>query len=317
MCTAITLQTQQEETFFGRTMDFSYDIDPHLFIVPKHYQWTNCVNMTTLSNTYGFMGIGQELEGKLFLFDGVNEMGFAAAALYFAGCAKYDASSEKGIAAYDFLHYILGNCSSVEELRTLIKSISITGVQDPVTGTAAPLHWIAVDRSGACVVVEMTEKGKSVMENPMGVMTNSPEFPWHMTNLRNYMDVSPWQTEKVNWGQVEMTPFGQGGGSMPLPGGFTSPERFVRASYLKSHVPAPEHRGEAVTSCFHIMEGVSIPKGAVIAARNVYDYTKYTAFININTCEYFFRTYDDFQIGTARFFEYSFPAPRLVNLGGL
>ncbi len=38
MCTAITLQSEQLENFFGRTMDFSYGIDPELFIIPKNYE---------------------------------------------------------------------------------------------------------------------------------------------------------------------------------------------------------------------------------------------------------------------------------------
>lgn len=51
---------------------------------------------------------------------------------------------------------------------------------------------------------------------------------------------------------------------------------------------------EAVTVCFHIMESVSIPKGAVITSQNTYDYTRYTAFINTSTCEYFFKTVQSF-----------------------
>uniref|UniRef100_UPI003261061D linear amide C-N hydrolase n=1 Tax=Clostridium sp. NkU-1 TaxID=1095009 RepID=UPI003261061D len=47
------------------------------------------------------------------------------------------------------------------------------------------------------------------------------------------------------------------------------------------------------------MEGVSVPKGVIITDRNTSDYTKYTAFVNTNTCQYFFKTYDNPQIGTA------------------
>ncbi|WP_252235175.1 linear amide C-N hydrolase [Clostridium sp. CH2] len=43
-------------------------------------------------------------------------------------------------------------------------------------------------------------------------------------------------------------------------------------------------------------QSVTIPKGIVITNRNAYDYTKYTAFINTNTCEYFFKTYDNTQV---------------------
>lgn len=302
MCTAMTLQSQSNELFFGRTMDFSHDIIPQLYIVPNSYAWYSNLNNNQIRNSYRFIGLGQELEGTLGFFDGVNEKGFAAAVLYFAGYAQYDTKAHIGtepIASIDFLHYILGRCSSVRELPSLLKDITIVGTPDPVTKTIAPLHWIAADRSGACAVIEPTSMGLELINNPIGVMSNSPDFHWHMINLRNYIEASPRQTEEVFWNNVGLTPFGQAGGTIPLPGGFTSPERFVRTAYLKTQLPKPKDSGEAIAACFHIMESVSIPKGAVITSRNTYDYTKYTAFINVNTCEYFYKTYEDINVKTA------------------
>lgn len=307
MCTAITLQSKQKENFFGRTMDFSYPIEPQLYIVPKNYMWNNALNMNEICDSYSFIGIGQETDGILGFFDGVNERGFAAAALYFAGYAKYDTqlkhTEREPIAALDFLHFILGNCSSVEDLEEMLKEIYLVGVPDPVTKTIAPLHWIATDKSGKCVVMEQTGAGMKLLPNPIGVMANSPNFGWHMTNLRNYMDVSPRQTHENNWGNVKLKPFGQGAGTMMLPGGYTSPERFVRTAYQKTHIEMPRNSIEAINACFHVMESVSIPKGIVISERDTCDYTKYVAFINTNTCEYFFKTYDNSQIATAGLWE--------------
>lgn len=302
MCTAMTLQSQSKELFFSRTMDFPHDIMPQLYIVPSSYVWCNSLNNHQFRDSYRFIGLGQELDGILGFFDGVNEKGFAAAALYFAGYARYDAPSApkaaNPIASIDFLHYILGRCASVQELPALLKDITIVGIPDPITKTIAPLHWITADRSGACVIIEPTKRELELLTNPMGIMSNSPDFHWHTTNLRNYMEVSPTQTEEVCWDNICLTPFGQAGGTIALPGGFTSPECFVRTAYLKAHLPKPKNRREAITACFHIMENVSIPKGAVITSQNTYDYTKYTALINTNTCEYFYRTYDDIQIKT-------------------
>ena len=112
MCTAITLQSQQMENFFGRTMDFSYDIEPKLYVMPQNYLWGNVLNGNHFYNRYSFMGIGQETDGMLGFFDGVNEKGFAAAALYFAGYARFDSQIKEGgkepVASLDFLHYMLG-----------------------------------------------------------------------------------------------------------------------------------------------------------------------------------------------------------------
>lgn len=281
-------------------MDFSHDINPQLYVVPNSYVWYNSLNNRQMKDTYRFIGLGQELDGMFGLFDGVNEKGFVAAALYFAGYAQYDTGctdkARQSISSIDFLHYILGSCSSVKELPYLLQDISIVGVPDPVTNTVAPLHWITTDRSGACVIVEPTSRGLEIIDNPIGVMANSPDFYWQMINLKNYMQTSPTQTEEISWDNIKLTPFGQAGGTITLPGGFTSPERFVRVAYLKTHIPKPKDSREGVTSCFRIMESVSIPKGAVITNRKTYDYTKYTAFINTNTCEYFYKSYDDLDV---------------------
>lgn len=302
MCTAMTLQSQSNKLFFGRTMDFSHDIIPQIYIIPNSYVWYNNLNNNQIKDSYRFIGLGQELDGILGFFDGVNEKGLAAATLYFAGYAQYNTTAcndTEPIASIDFLHYILGRCSSVKELPDLLKKITVVGVPDPVTKTIAPLHWIVADRSGACAVIEPTDKGLELTDNPIGVMTNSPDFHWHMTNLRNYIEASPEQTEEAFWDSVKLTPFGQATGTMPLPGGFTSPERFVRTAYLKTHLPKPKDNREAIAACFHILASVSIPKGAVITNRNTYDHTKYTAFINTSTCEYFYKTYDDVNIKVA------------------
>ena len=152
MCTAMTLETQSKVVFFGRTMDFSHDIIPELYIVPNSYVWNNSLNDRRMEDTYRFIGLGQELDGMFGLFDGVNEKGFAAAALYFAGYAHYDTTSthkeREAISSIDFLHFILGSCASVKELPSLLDDINIVGVPDPVTNTIAPLHWIVTDRSG-------------------------------------------------------------------------------------------------------------------------------------------------------------------------
>jgi len=76
-----------------------------------------------------------------------------------------------------------------------------------------------------------------------------------------HIEISTTQEKEACWGTVELKPFGQGGGTMLLPGGYTSPERFVRTAFLKTHCKVPENRLEAIMTCFQILENVSIPKG--------------------------------------------------------
>lgn len=319
MCTAITFQSSETQTFFARTMDFSHDIQPHLYSIPRGYRWYNTAADNYIQDTYSFMGIGQQAENLLGFFDGVNETGLAAGALYFAGYADYQttitSNSVLPMASFDFLHYILGNCSSIPDLLAKLSQIEIIGMPDPVTRSVAPLHWIAADRSGNCIVLEQTAKKWEVFYNPLGVFANSPDFRWHMTNLNNYTEVSPQQTEASSWGKIQLKPFGQAGGTSDLPGGYTSPARFVRTAYLKTHIPTPENAKAAVMSAFHVLKSVSIPKGAVVTARNTEDYTKYTACISLQTGDYFFQTYDNQQITKAAFPQLMGADTSLVDLG--
>lgn len=287
----------------GRTLDFSYPIHPEIFVMPADFAWKSALDTRKFRSRYRFIAIGQQEDDLFGFFDGVNEKGFAAAALYFTGCAHYDAYPESGeklpVASVEFLRFLLGECGSVEELKSSLSQYTVVGFPDPVTQTAAPLHWMATDRSGACVVVEPTAQGLRLFDNPIGVLANSPEFGWHETNLRNYMGVSPDAALSADWGNVRLTPFGQASGTGLLPGGYTSPERFVRTAYQKTHVLPPENADEAVVTCFHIMDSVTIPIGSVRTDRGTYDYTQYTAFINTDTCAYFFRAYEGSAIETA------------------
>lgn len=321
MCTAMTMQTTRGEIYLGRTMDFSYPLDPSLFFVPKGYRWSNLANTHTVRNQYSFMAIGQDISPVLFA-DGVNEKGFGAAVLYFPGFAAYDPLQSREdtrppVAATELLHFLLGQCANVEEADALLSTIRIVGMEDSITGTVAPLHWILADKSGKCAAVEKTEEGLFVMNNRIGILTNSPGFAWHMTNLRNYGNLSPWQMQDKEWSGVHLPPFGQGSGGLGLPGDYAPPSRFVRAAFQKSHVTQPNTPEEAVITGFHLLESVSIPKGVVMTDRNTADFTQYTAFINLSAQEYFFTTYNNSPITRAVLPRGQEPEPAIRSLGRL
>ncbi|EHQ90481.1 choloylglycine hydrolase family protein [Desulfosporosinus youngiae] len=320
MCTAMTLKTQQGEIFLGRTMDFSYVLNPHLYTMPRNYQWSNALGTVCVRNRYSYIGVGQTIP-KITFADGVNEMGLAAAALYFSGYAKYRepecGAQTSQFAATELVNFLLGMCGSVEEAAFALQSVRIVGVPDAVTNSVAPLHWIVCDKKGQCLTVEQTKNGMHLLANHVGVLSNSPTFEWHMENLRNYMRAAPHQPEGITWGELVLTPFGQGGGTEVLPGGYTPPARFVRTVFQKTHVPIPQNRQEAVVTGFHILEGVSIPQGVVLTSRGTYDYTQYTVFMNTATCEYFVRTYENSQVFTAKLSRAEAEAKVPVSLGKL
>ena len=318
MCTAVKAETPQGKVYLGRTMDFSYPLAPELYIVPKGYEWIPLLHTQKIRNRYAFMGIGQNISPIVFA-DGVNEMGTAGAVLYFPGYAQYDAvqASAPAIAALELLTLVLGQCASLAQVALLMQNTRLLGVKDAISQSIAPLHWIFADQSGQCLVIEKTAAGLQLFDNPLGVLANSPDFGWQMTNLRNYFALSPYQSQEQVWSNLALAPFGQGAGAIGLPGDYTPPARFVRMAYMKTHTPIPADEEEAVHTCFHLLDSVTIPKGVVMTERGSADYTQYSAFMDLTSQTYFFKTYNNSQITTVKLTDKLSSQSGMISLGKL
>ncbi|MNT24546.1 Penicillin acylase precursor [compost metagenome] len=179
-----------------------------------------------------------------------------------------------------------------------MKDINIVGIEDNITHSVAPLHWIAVDKLRNCITIEITKDGIEIFNNPLKILANSPNFQWHMTNLRNYMNLSTSQIQETTWDNISLIPFGQGTGTFGLPGDYTSASRFVRTAFLKSCISPISQNLDAINMCFNIMKSVTIPRGVVMTNRGTYDYTQYTVFFNLFTGDYYFNTQNNNNILT-------------------
>ena len=81
-----------------------------------------------------------------------------------------------------------------------------------------------------------------------------------------------------------------------MPGGYTPPARFVWTVFQKLHMVPPKGIEEAVVAGFHILEGVTLPNGVVKTANGTFDYTQYTAMIDLGQKVYYFKTYENPQV---------------------
>ena len=99
-------------------------------------------------------------------------------------------------------------------------------------------------------------------DNPLGVLTNSPSFDWHMTNLRNYIALKSARCAAGEVRRQDVAGFGMGSGMLGLPGDFTPPSRFVRAAvFSATAIPAADATA-GVFSGFHILNNFDIPYGS-------------------------------------------------------
>jgi len=302
-CTALHLKAKDNGIVVGRTMEFGLDVKPDAVVVPAGTTLVSSLPKEakgiTYTTKYGIVGLN--FMGKHMVVDGMNEKGMYAGALYLPGYASYPTikseTANKSMAPEDYIAWLLGNFSTIEEIKNNYnKVILVQNPQKEIGGESFPGHFLITDRSGASIVIEPLAKGLKIYDNPLGVLTNSPTFDWHIINLSNYVNLSAINVPRINLNGKKIKSFGQGSGLAGLPGDYTPPSRFVRAvAFSESAIKLPAAR-ETVTQVFHIMNAFDIPLGSIqekVGDKVHYDYTQWTSVANLNDLTYAVKTYQD------------------------
>ncbi|WP_457575781.1 linear amide C-N hydrolase [Desulfomarina sp.] len=301
-CTALHVTAKDGGVVVGRTMEFGLDTQSDAVVVPAGTELTSSlpekakgIHYTT---RYGF--VGNNFMGKHMVVDGMNEKGLYVGALYLPGYADYPAGSSedaaKSMAPEDYVAWLLSNFAEVTEVKKNYNNVIL--VQNPqkeIGGQSFPGHFLVTDRSGASVVIEPTEKTLKLFDNPLGVLTNSPTFDWHMTNLSNYANLSATNVKPLDLSATTIKTFGQGSGLVGLPGDYTPPSRLVRAVvFSQAAVQLPTAK-ETVLQVAHIMNAFDIPFGTIREKGKDgsihYDYTQWTTISDLKNLTFTIKTY--------------------------
>lgn len=298
MCTALGFKTDFG-CFFGRNMDLSYSFNQSPIYLNKGFCYINPVSDEKVALKRSIFGMGTIIDGHPAFAEGMNSDGLGCAGLNFSRYAYYENSAVEGktnLAPYDFILYVLSDFSSVADVKNSISTVELVSVPINKDTPIATLHWMICDKTGASIVVEKTKSGLTCYDNPVGVMTNDPTFDWHLTNLNEYMKISPFDCELTVWNGLKLKGLGVGNGTLGLPGDFESVSRFVRAAFLRSNLPIMESEGEAISAFFHILDNLAMPKGSVIVEGNRESYTLYSSCMNLDKGIYYFKTYNNNRI---------------------
>ena len=298
-CTSFKVKTEEGYVFYGRTLE-GKSFGSSISIVPKGTQYVGTLpngkqNGLKWTAKHGF--VGMNAGGLPQMIDGINDRGLAAGNLFFPGYADYQPfqpeQAERTIAQYEVITWILSNFATVAELKEGIKTIHVCRAVIDLAGDL-PLHYTIHDPQGNSLVIEHVKGELKVYDNPLGVMTNSPTLDWHLTNLRNYVGLSPKNTDPVFVGGVKETGFGQGGGMMGLPGDYTSPSRFVRVVALVSSALPVKGYDEGLNLTMTILDTVDIAKGTVrdVSGKTTqYDITNWSVAVDLGRKKYYYRRY--------------------------
>ena len=272
-CSGIMLHAKDKAVVAARTIDWSgEEMDNIYVVVPRGYTQNSLLpdNQTggvQFTAKYGYVGLA--VEQPQFILDGTNEAGLSAGLFYFPRYGEYKPYNpdDKDISLADFqlVSWILSNFATIDEVKAAINDVRIINI-DP---RAATVHWRIIDKNGRAVVLEIIKGVPHFYENELGVITNSPGFEWHMTNLNNYVNLKPGTVGPTQLGPITLTAFGGNSGMHGIPGDFSPPSRFVRASFFETYSLTPPNGYETVLQAFHILNNFDVPIGTAFPADHI------------------------------------------------
>lgn len=284
----------------GRSMEFAEDMKSELVIHARAEKNTsqapgNKVGLTW-SNKYGYAGLNAF--NMNIVTDGMNEEGLSIGDLWLPGSRYQDVSgypADKTLLLNDFPAWILGNFKTVDEVKLAVANVKVWAQPEAqLGGTMPPIHFSIHDVNGKSLVIEFVNGQMNVDDNPVHVLTNAPNFSWHLDNLSNYMSLTNKDPSTIYRGQPV-----NGSGLLGLPGNWTPPARFIRAVMMTRFANPPKTSQEATNLAWHILNIVDIPHGimqSVQKGKVVGDYTQWAVVKDLKNKIFYFRTYENLNV---------------------
>lgn len=323
-CTGMRMTSNDNAVVYGRTLEFGISFPTNVIAVDKGREYKGTTKLNTQNGInwtvkYPFVGAAPYEYAQII--DGVNSQGLSVGLFLFPGYAKYPELSKSNqshaLAPWELGTYLLSLCATVDDVKKILPNVTVVPVVMPEMGMMLPLHYAVNDASGKSIVIEYVDGGLNVYDNPIGVITNSPTFDWHLTNLNNYINLTANNVPPARFGQLEFEGFGQGTGLLGLRGDFTPPSRFVRAVFF-SQSSLPMATGEdTVFQMFHLLNQFDIPKGSVRgngSDKNQIDYTLWTSVSNLKDRKFYYRTYYNPEVKMVDLNEVNFSDKNIIRI---
>ena len=301
-CTGISMFAADGSYFQARTIEWAgTNLNSMYVVVPRNFSQTSFTpkgaNGMTFISKYGYIGLA--VHEKEFIAEGLNEAGLSAGLFYFPNFGSYQLYDEKynstTVADLQLVSWILSQFATVDEVKANINKVRVVSLMGG-DGSAEAIHWRVGDKSGKQIVIEIEKGVPHIYDNPIGVITNAPNFPWHLSNLSNYINLTPINPPAHKMADFMVEPIGHGNGFLGLPGDFTPPSRFVRAAFFKSTAPMLPTARATMLQCFHILNNFDIPIGMNFPKNEIPDLpsaTQWTSVIDLTNGVVYYKTFDN------------------------
>lgn len=307
-CSLIRTTAASGEIISGRTMEFGEALPYAVSIVPRNYPF-NSPNEAHPDGglfwqvRYGYVAV-QAMPPTESACDGLNEAGLAVSGLWYDPGhwpQLENPDDPQAIASTYLTAWLLGNCATVDDIKQQLPQYPVFGYTPIPKQDVIPFHFAAQDASGGSIVIEWEHGNLNIYDNPIGVMTNAPAFPWMITNLRNFVGMTCEHKSAQTYDLVLLPPTGHGNGMWGLPGDITPPSRFVRLAVLLHYANLnnrPTDAWRTLQLARHVLHNVKIPLGTIVdrdpsGKISAEETTQWTAFRDLTNRVFYFDTYDN------------------------
>lgn len=325
--------------FIGRTMELggpntgSYILPWEVVVHPagEHAQasvfcpgasgWNNQVAYTSIDITFN------NVSSKAT--EGMNVYGLTASSQVLGSSRYMPMNATAGatnVCWQDMAAWTLGTFQTVAQVEDALRTGGVAVVGDVTLPMAEGLHWTIDDATGAHAVIEYVDGRLQMHPNQAGVLTNDPEYGWHLRNLNQYVNVNPSWAAFPAADQV-VTELGSqpqavfhGANLLGLPADYSPASRFVRMFYLRQlavHAAPPQSVNESVVLVTSLLNNVFIAAG--IIANNpprdvMWERTQYTVVKVPQLKHLYYKTYADNQWRLLRLPDVNFSHPGRFHL---
>ena len=290
MCTSIAMT--RDCFYFGRNMDWECGMGEQVVVTPRRFPF-RFRKAQPMERHYAMLGMGMLDVGYPLYAEASNEKGLCMAGRNFPQNAWYATQPDpvkNNISPFELIPWVLGQCATLGEARCLLENTFLVAIPFSPQLNVSPLHWHIADRSGS-IVLESTRDGMHIYDNPVGVVTNNPPFPFQMQNLCQYLNLSPGTPSNCFSAIDGLEPFGYGLGSVGLPGDFSPASRFVKAAYLAANSICHGDEESCLSQFFHLLGAVAMVRGSVVTPEGKLETTTYTCCINVTKGRYYYTSY--------------------------
>ncbi len=281
MCTTLVYSDSNGGQYLGRTLELDVEEFYAIAYVPAGTKFETKPEGSKpldFESKHPFIAIGSPIRkptaddpftpSDLKICEGINLAGLTCSMLAYptaGGVEEAKKTTRSLIDASDLGTWMLSNFGTIDEVKKGLDEQDVFLTRIALVGNLPyPFHIVVHDNSGKAIVIEWNNGKMDVFDNPVGVMTNGPDFQWHLTNLANWTHLTNVDASEAKFGDLEVRQPDSGIATASLPSSNTSVGRFIKALFYSKFSEETSDPDTALMAVARAMNNFDRPRGITV-----------------------------------------------------